>query len=119
MAQLIVAVEDPFQLGTAPAERAVPLLLGSYVRVEIDGPELKDVVTVSRSALREGDTVWVVDANEQLEIRPVKVKWRARDSVLVGEGLAPGERIVTSRLAVPLEKMALRVIAEDDDASEQ
>jgi RND family efflux transporter MFP subunit len=110
MAQLIVAVNDPFQRSTPPEERRIPLLLGSFVRVELEGAQLHNVVELPRAAVREGDTVWLVDAQDQLEIREVEVRWRTRESVLVGGGLKPGERVITSRLAVPLPNMPLRVV---------
>ncbi len=112
MAQLVVAVDDPFQLRIAPEQRAVPLLLGSYVRVEIEGEQLTDVVELQRAALRRDDTVWVVDAEQRLEIRTVDIRWRARDSVFIGSGLTDGERVVTSQLAVPLSSMPLRVVGD-------
>lgn len=118
MAQLVVAVDDPFQLRLPPEQRALPLLLGSYVRVEIEGAELQDVVEIPRSALREGDTVWLVDAADELELRTVTIRWRSRDSVFIGEGLTTGERVITSRLAVPLANMPLRVVGDPSSASE-
>ena len=118
MAQLVVAVDDPFQLRRPPEQRALPLLLGSYVRVEIEGAELQDVVEIPRSALREGDTVWLVDAADELEIRTVTIRWRSRDSVFIGEGLTTGERVITSRLAVPLANMPLRVVDDPSTAGE-
>ena len=122
MAQLVVAVDDPFELKLPPEQRKLPLLLGSYVRVEIEGEELADVVELPRSALRENDTVWLVDDEQQLEIRPITVRWRAREHVFINEGLRPGDRVVTSRLAVPLNKMPVRVVeaaAKEDTAAGQ
>lgn len=110
MAQLVVAVEDPFELGLPPEQRTLPLLLGSYVRVEIEGQQLEDVIEIPRPSLRPGDTVWLVDDQDELEIREVKVRWRSRDSVFVGEGLREGERVITTRLAVPLANMPLRAV---------
>ncbi|MEM9455561.1 MAG: efflux RND transporter periplasmic adaptor subunit [Myxococcota bacterium] len=115
MAQLVVAVDDPFQLRLPPEQRALPLLLGSYVRVEIEGAELQDVIEIPRAALREGDTVWLIDSDDELELRKITITWRSRDSVFIDKGLTNGERVITSRLAVPLVNMPLRVV--DDDST--
>lgn len=56
MAQLLVTVKDPIGLEAPPAERR-PLILGAYVRVEIQGKTLPDVVRVPRAALHDGDRV--------------------------------------------------------------
>ncbi|HUH04425.1 MAG TPA: hypothetical protein VML75_20660, partial [Kofleriaceae bacterium] len=54
----------------------------------------------------------------RLETRPVKVIWRQRDTVLVRNGLTPGERIVTSPVPAPIEGMRLRLGAGDHEDAE-
>lgn len=108
MARLLVAVTDPLHR-TAPAGRRRPLLLDSYVRVAIEGRMLRDVVTVPRTALREGREVWVMTDEDTLAIRPVTLAWTGEDRVLVSAGLADGERLVVSELQAPVEGMALRL----------
>ncbi len=102
MARVLVEVTDPLVGET-------PLLLGSYVKVSFAGREAKSVVEVPRVALREGDRVWLVDAEDRLEIRRVKVLRRLATSVLVESGLEGGDRLILSRLASPVPGMALRV----------
>ncbi|MEE8408171.1 MAG: efflux RND transporter periplasmic adaptor subunit [Myxococcota bacterium] len=115
MARLLVEIKDPLAL-QADGQSA-PLLLGSYVYVDIEADELVDVIELPRKALRDGDTVWVVGSNHRLEFRPVRVDWRRDDTVLVGDGLLAGEQLVTSRLSFAVAGMRLRV-AGLDDASE-
>jgi hypothetical protein len=69
---------------------------------------LRDVVTVPRTALREGREVWVMTEKDTLAIRPVALAWTGEDRVLVSAGLADGERLVVSELQAPVEGMALR-----------
>lgn len=118
MAQLVVAVKDPFELDKGPEQRGLPLLLGSYVRVEIEGALIEDVIELPRTALRQGDRVWLVSPEDELQIRPVDVAWRTRDAVFVTQGLRPSDRVIASRLAVPIENMPLRVVeaADGDEA---
>ena len=57
--------------------------------------------------------VWVLQTtwgqtDGTLDIRPVGVVWRARDHVLIGEGLDDGEAIVTSPLSGPVAGLRLR-----------
>jgi RND family efflux transporter MFP subunit len=106
MARVIIAVQDP--LGRKPENaNRMPLLIGSYGSVEIEGAQLEDVVSLPRSALREGDRVWLMDAESKLEFREVEVAWRNRDTVLVSSGLSVGDRLVVSDLPAPVEGMAL------------
>jgi len=106
MARLLAVVDDP--LGLKDSARPA-LLLGASVRVEIAAKELHGVYTVPRSALREGDGVWLMDADNRLIVRPVEVAWRRENDVLVRTGIAEGERIILTRIATPIPGMKLRL----------
>ncbi|MEN8148379.1 MAG: efflux RND transporter periplasmic adaptor subunit [Planctomycetota bacterium] len=107
MARVLVTVADPLSL-TADHADSPPLLLGSYVRVEIAGRPLTDTIALDRSLLREGDRVWVMTGEGKLEIRPVTVLFRDTRQVYVSKGLAEGERVVTTNLTSPVDGMPLR-----------
>jgi RND family efflux transporter MFP subunit len=108
MARVLVSVVDPLGLSaTAPADR-LPLLLGAYVRAEIQGTQLEDVLVIPRAALQEQDRVYVMDARDQLTIKTVSVAYRRPSTVLVQSGLAPGDRVIVSRVPIVQEGMLLR-----------
>ena len=121
MARLLVRVDDPLALqdGAAGQPR---LLLGSYVRVRIDGGSMGRVVALPRALLRDGDTVWVLDKERHLDIRPVTVAHRTRDEVFVSAGLQEGDSVVVTTLPAAVEGMPLRTpddpppAPKDDDA---
>jgi hypothetical protein len=81
MARLLIEVKDPLDLQVKEKKRPM-LLLGEYVRVLIEGTELRDVYRIPRSALRNDSEVWIVDEESKLAIRPVKTIWRDEDSVV-------------------------------------
>jgi RND family efflux transporter MFP subunit len=95
-----VQVSLPTPLEAKPA----PILLGEYVRLEIEGTRLENVIRLPRAALRENDTVWTVH-NATLAIRPTTVVWRDTYTVLISDGLASGDTVVTSELASPINGM--------------
>ncbi len=107
MAQLLVAIRDPLDL-KQPADQRRRVILGSYVRVEIEGRELPDVVRVPRIALRDGERVWVMTDKAKLDIRDVKIVFSGDDEVYVGQGLAAGDRLIISDLGAPVPGMAVR-----------
>jgi len=109
MAQVMIAVDDPLGLRAPMGERRLPLLMGSYVDVELDGRTLPGVVAVPRAALHDGDRVWIVDDDGRLRARTVEVAWREHDRVLVSSGIAAGERMVVTPLAAPTEGTAVSV----------
>ena len=107
MARILISVEDPLALQVRHA--GLPrMILSTYVRVEIEGATLSQVATVSRSALRDGNCVYLMGADGGLEIRPVEVVFRAGDAVYA-RGLAAGERLVTTDLSAPVQGMPLRL----------
>jgi multidrug efflux pump subunit AcrA (membrane-fusion protein) len=106
MARLIVSVADPLSVDSPDRP---PLLVGSYVRAEIVGVEVPDVVEVPRAALRDGRRVWLAADDDTLAIRDVDVLWGRDDSVYVRDALADGDRLITSDLGAPVAGMAIRV----------
>jgi len=106
MARVLISVRDPLRLGSGD-EAGLPLLIGSYVSVAIEGREVKDVIPLPRTALRDGDSVWLMNDGNKLEIANVSVVWRDRDTVWVRDGIEPGQRLVVSDLPAPVEGMGL------------
>jgi multidrug efflux pump subunit AcrA (membrane-fusion protein) len=107
MARLLIAVTDPLQRQVDSTERYA-LILGAYVRVQIEGQELQDVIQVPRTALRDGMNVWIMQADNTLDIRRVNAVWNGNDHVYVDKGLAQGDLLIISDLATPVQSMALR-----------
>jgi multidrug efflux pump subunit AcrA (membrane-fusion protein) len=90
------------------------LLLGSYVRVEIVGASVPQAALVERDLIRDGNHVWIMDAQSTLDIRPVEIAFRGQESVVVTDGIREGELLVTSNLPSPVQGMSLRT---RDDAA--
>ena len=113
MAQVLVAIQDPMEL-EKPDNGRRPLLLGEYVRVEIEGPVLHDVIVLPRPTIREGTRVWVKNAENQLEVRPIDVVLSRKDTVLISRGLQDGEQVITSQLTAAIPGLLLQTV---DDAT--
>ncbi len=94
MAQLLVKMDDPLCLKNENSDKP-KLLLGSYVRAEIEGITIPSGVRLDRAHLHEGNSVWLMDNNGMLDIRQVDVLFRGRNHVIVDGGISGGERLVT------------------------
>ena len=108
MARVLVSVKDPLDQ-QANGTRHPPLLIGDYVRVEIEGHELKDVFKIPRTALRDNSKIWIERGDGVLHIRHVEVVWRDPQYVFLRDGFKEGERLIVSDLATPVEGMAVIV----------
>ncbi|MFY9944099.1 MAG: efflux RND transporter periplasmic adaptor subunit [Desulfobacterales bacterium] len=116
MARVLVAVPDPLDR-RHPAEDRLPLLIGDYVRVEIQGHRIDGVYRIPRSALRDNTRVWVATAQARLSVRPVEIAWRDAETVLVESGLQPGDQLIVSDLPAPVDGMAVRIKSDGADGT--
>lgn len=118
MARLLVSVNDPLALDGSKQEPA--LLIGEYVRLEIQGEQLADVYRIPRSALRDNSTIWLVDADDTLQIKSVVTEWRDDRSVYINNHINPGDRLVISDLAAAVAGMKVEATpsrpSSDDSA---
>ncbi|MFK7898786.1 MAG: efflux RND transporter periplasmic adaptor subunit [Myxococcota bacterium] len=96
----------------APGIPFVPLAVGLFVKAEIEGPSVENVVLVPRYAMRNNGELLVVDSEDTLHTRSVDVLRIDRDEVLVQGPLAPGERVCISPLQIVVEGMAVRPIQD-------
>tara|TARA_B100001059_G_scaffold213415_1_gene229242 strand:- start:643 stop:1923 length:1281 start_codon:yes stop_codon:yes gene_type:complete len=110
LAKVFLTVLDPINRQGIPGRGA--LLLGSYVRVDIDGPEVEGVVEIPRSVLQENDTVWVMDAENKLSVRSCDIVVGRTDTVLAKVPFKPGDRIITSPMGMAVEGMLLQRLAD-------
>lgn len=111
MARVLVGVDDPLGIHQ---ELPFPLLIGSYVRVDFEGPVLEDIVLLPRRALREENKVWVKNSNNQLEVRAVDVIQKDEEFVYIREGLEENDQVVVSPIAIPIPGMLLQTSNEVD-----
>jgi len=108
MARILATVKDPLGLKDS-GQKTRPLLIGEYVRVEIEGSPLSQVFRIPRIALRDNDTIWVVGDDSTLDIRPVTTIWRDTQTVFLDQGLDPGDRVIVSDLAAPVAGMKIQM----------
>ena len=75
------------------------LPIGLFVEAKIDGINLNDVFQIPVTAISENNIVYIVDSNNELELRELSILKKYSDFVIVKEGIRAGERIVTSKLS--------------------
>jgi len=111
MVHAVAQVEDPYGRGEPGRP---PLAVGMYVEAEIDGKTLEGVAEIPRSAMRQDGTVLVIDDEDRLRIREIRVARAMKDTLIVAEGLAAGDRVCISRLPAVIDGM--RVVVRDSSS---
>jgi multidrug efflux pump subunit AcrA (membrane-fusion protein) len=106
---IVVGVDNPYEK-IIPGRRP-PLLKGMYTAVDLYAPE-RPAMVIPRRAVHEG-RVYIADADDRLEIRPVEIQQVQGDLVIVGGGLAAGERVIITDLIPVIAGMPLQVNPAD------
>ncbi len=75
------------------------LPIGLFVEAKIDGITLKNVFEIPINSISKDNEVYIVDKDNQLELRKLTVLKKYSEFVIIKDGLRAGERIVTSKLS--------------------
>eukprot|EP00112_Aurelia_sp_Birch-Aquarium-sp1_P010216 Seg21912.1 transcript_id=Seg21912.1/GoldUCD/mRNA.D3Y31 product="Multidrug resistance protein MdtA" protein_id=Seg21912.1/GoldUCD/D3Y31 len=81
---------------------------GLFLDASLTCQELDGVVVLPRESLREGSTVWVLDADNKLAIRKVNVMMTDRTQVIINKGVKASDKIILSPIAIPVKGMKLQ-----------
>ncbi len=106
-----VAVEDSY-IKAEPGKRP-PLLPNMYCEVELQGRPLAPAITIPRSALH-GDTVYVMNSEQRLELRKVVVDFPQENIVVLRSGLAEGDSVVLTDVIPAVQGMLLNPVDDPD-----
>jgi RND family efflux transporter MFP subunit len=106
MVHAVVQVTDPYGRGEDPDRP--PLAAGLFVEAEIEGHEVEGAVVLPRAALRGESQVLVVDNDDRLRFRDIDLLRVTREEIIVGKGLAVGERVCLSPLEAVTDGMRVR-----------
>ncbi len=108
MLRLIVEIPDPFNL-LSPQTHRPPLAIGMFADIIFQGRTAVGVYPIPVAALRDNNTVWLMDNEDKLRVTPVKISRRNRNEVLISQGLRENERLIITNLAGAVDGMPLRL----------
>jgi RND family efflux transporter MFP subunit len=110
----VAEIIDPY--GALGLSDQPELKMGTFVRAEIQGLRADNVVVLPRSVLRPDDTVLIANEQSLLEVRPVAVARAEPRLVYISDGIAAGERVVTTSLDAPIPGTRLAISGEEPAA---
>jgi len=99
MAKILIEVKKPYEL-------KYPLLLGAYVKVNINGRTLKNVIKVPRANIHNDNELWLCESGKLL-IRKVDILWRDRDYAIIEGKELNTDTLVVSDLSTPVRGMRI------------
>ncbi|MEM7431823.1 MAG: HlyD family efflux transporter periplasmic adaptor subunit [Pseudomonadota bacterium] len=107
----VARLADPYRLHSD----GTPLPIGTFVAASIDGVDAGNVVRVSRNTMVGSDRLMIVSDESTLEIRTVEVLRTDADFAYLNSAELIGERIVVSKVSVPVEGIAVRTIGDGQE----
>ena len=96
-----------------PYQQSPPLAIGMFVDAVIEGKTIKNGFLVPNSAINNNSNMYVINTNDNLEIRKIEVLGTENDYVIIKGEISEGERVVVSPLNNAKEGMALKPILLD------
>lgn len=89
------------------------LPMGLFVKAEIEGRSVDDLVHLHRGAIRNGSEVVVVDQDNRLRVRPVTVLRHQGDETIVSSGLVNGDRVCVSPINIVVDGMQVEALEQE------
>jgi len=108
MARILLSAENPYNV-----KHGRPLLLNEVVRVNITGEIVENASLIPRKYLRDGNVLWVIDADSKLRILTVELLQGYADEVLVRFNAKKGMQLIISDLVSSVDGMQLRRASEN------
>lgn len=109
---VVAQVDDPYA-----RHHGIPLKVGQFVEAHIQGKVLADVFVLPRAVLRRNGEVLVVGEDNVIGRRQVDVLWSDNNEVVIGDGLADGERVSVTALPYAISGTEVQ-IRPDEQPSE-
>ena len=115
MSYLVAEIKDPYSLLTSVDEKKTPLRYGSYVNANILGLELAQATKLPRY-LVVNNKVAVLDDESKLHYVDIEIVRQDGGDVIVSNGLATGDQLITSALDYPVDGMKLSLPGDKADS---
>ena len=107
-AHLLLGIRNPLE--------GFPIMLGSYVDVQITGKTVSEAVRIPASALVDGSAVYLADEENRLARKDVTLGWMEGAEAIVVDGLSNGDRVIVTSLSLPIYGAPLNILESKEQA---
>jgi RND family efflux transporter MFP subunit len=111
---VVAQVKDPYGLESGTWK--TPLRIGTFVEANIEGKLAKDVFVLPRGTLRPGGRIWIVDDEDLIRPRSVKIIRADEESIYISSGLDDGQLVCLTPLENPLPGARVKYEKSVDNA---
>ncbi len=107
----VVQIADPYN--RIQENHQIPLRFGRFVKAEVSGISVDNVVKLPREVGRLDGTVLTVDTDSTLHINEVGVVRSDENYLYISSGLQPNHQVVLSAVPNPYEGMQVKVVDDE------
>lgn len=108
---VVAKVDDPY--AKEEGLEKPPLKVGMFVKAIIEGRTLPHGFVIPNGGLNPGNLVYILDGDNRLIIKKVKVAKQGSESVVIEAGLEDGDRVVLTPLQSVVEGMQLQAVPHE------
>ena len=105
----VAEIANPFK--SDPTESRRPLSIGLFVEAQISGRVIENALRLPKDVIYRGREILVLDDNNQVGFQTVSIVRSSPDFVVV-VGIAPGTKIVATRIPLPINGMRVAPLTE-------
>ncbi len=102
----VARIDDPYALEVG---NHAPLRVGTFVKANVIGKVIKNLVVLPRHVVRAGNLVWIVDEQNTLRNRQVTTLSAGGDEIYVSSGLQNGDLVSLTLLSDALPGMKVNI----------
>lgn len=109
---VIAQIDDPFGRGYISG---LPIKIGQYVTARLAGKVLEGALVIPNNTIYQGSYVYTV-ADGVLRRRDVDITWQNDSEAVIGAGLEPGDKLVTTPLGQVTSGLRVAVMGEQRES---
>jgi len=109
---VVAQIDDPY--GVLTESHHEEIRIGTFVNAKAKGKKLANVVAIPLGAVYLGNTIYLIDKDNRLVVKPVNVLRSDADYAYTTDVFTEEERLILTKLATPIADMLLRVDGEQE-----
>ncbi|MBU2707393.1 efflux RND transporter periplasmic adaptor subunit [Zooshikella marina] len=119
MHYLVARIKDPYSLSATAKQESqqVPLPIGSFVKATITGVAAENVIKIPRHLLINRQQVLVIDQDDTLRIRPVKLIREQRASAFIKNNFSEGDRLCLTAIPNPIPGLQVSITDSEQQST--
>lgn len=94
------------------SNHGLELPVGLFVDVTVEGRFAGNIVRIPQQTVRNDSTVWIVTAENKLEIRNIQIERYTNENAFISNGLESGEKLIVSSMTAPVQGMTVAIFGE-------